>query len=75
MDRCDPPSLEQLCAKYDISDTAKASNMMVTVKRRFQKLLKKRLRDSVMSDEEAERELEEIRRFLPRMAQDDASSR
>lgn len=72
MDRSDQPPLEQLCTKYDISDTAKASNMMVTVKRRFQTLLKQKLRDSVMSDEEAKMELEEIRRFLPKLAQDDA---
>jgi len=72
MDRSDPPPLEQLCTKYDISDTAKASNMMVTVKRRFQTLLRQKIRDLVMSDEEAEVELEEIRRFLPKLAQDDA---
>lgn len=72
MDRSDPPLLEQLCGKYDISDTAKASNMMVTVKRRFQTLLRQKLRDLVMSDEEAKVELEEIRRFLPKLAQDDA---
>ncbi|MHC4440043.1 MAG: hypothetical protein ACYS3S_22030 [Planctomycetota bacterium] len=72
MDRSDQPPLEQLCTKYDISDTAKASNMMVTVKRRFQTLLRQKLRDLVMSDEEAQVELEEIRRFLPRLAQDDA---
>ncbi|MHC4120695.1 MAG: hypothetical protein ACYSWO_24640 [Planctomycetota bacterium] len=72
MERSDPPPLEQLCAKYDITDSARASNMMVTVKRRFQTLLKQKLRDLVMSDEEAKVELEEIRRFLPRLAQDDA---
>jgi RNA polymerase sigma-70 factor (ECF subfamily) len=71
MDRSDQPPLEQLCTKYNISDTAKASNMMVTVKRRFQTLLMQKLRDSVMSDEEAKMELEEIRRFLPKLAQDD----
>jgi len=72
MDRSDPPPLEQLCSKYDITDTAKASNMMVTVKRRFQSLLKQKLRHLVMSDEEAKVELEEIRKFLPKLAQDDA---
>ena len=72
MDRSDPPPLEQLCTKYGISDTPKASNMMVTVKRRFQTLLRQKLRDLVMSEEEARVELEEIRRFLPRLAQDDA---
>lgn len=72
MDRSDPPPLEQLCAKYGITDTAKVSNMMVTVKRRFQTLLKQKLRHLVMSDEEAMVELEEIRKFLPKLAQDGA---
>ena len=72
MERSDQPPLDQLCTTYDISDTAKASNMMVTVKRRFQTLLIQKLRDSVMSDEETQMELEEIRGFLPKLAQDDA---
>ena len=59
------PCLASICEKYAIGDTVKASNMVITVKRRFQTVLLKRLRDSVISDEEAEAELEEIRRFLP----------
>ncbi|UCG58950.1 MAG: sigma-70 family RNA polymerase sigma factor [Phycisphaerales bacterium] len=66
----DAPSLGEICDRYGIADTVKASNMIVTVKRRFQTALKQHLRNSVMSDEEAEEELTEIRRFLPRMAQD-----
>lgn len=68
----DAPSLDKLCQKYSISDTAKASNMVVTAKRRFQTALREHLRNSVMSDDEAEAELKEIRRFLPRLAQDGA---
>ncbi len=44
--------------------------MIVTVKRRFQALIRQYLRDLVTSDEEAEEELREIRRFLPKVAQD-----
>jgi hypothetical protein len=44
--------------------------MIVTVKRLFQTLIRQHLRDSVMSDKEAEEELAEIRRFLPKVAQD-----
>ena len=66
----DPPALETICDKYGISNTVKASNMIVTVKRRFQALLKQHIRNSVMSDREAEDELKEIRRFLPKVAQD-----
>ncbi len=67
------PSLESICRAYGIPDVAQASNMIVTVKRRFQTALAQRLRDSVMSDEEAEAEFQEIKRFLPRMAQDRAA--
>lgn len=70
MEGGDAPSLETICRKYGLSDTVKASNMIVTVKRRFQTLIRQHLRDSVMSDKEAEEELKEIRRFLPKVAQD-----
>ncbi len=70
MEGSDAPTLETVCKKHGISDTVKASNMIVTVKRRFQALLRQHLRRSVMSDKEAEEELKEIRRFLPKVAQD-----
>ena len=69
MDGTEPPSLKEICDKYEIEDDAKASNMMVTVKRRFQAVLMAHLRDSVVSDEQVNGELEELRRFFPRMAQ------
>jgi len=53
-----------------LEHTVKASNMIVTVKRRFQTLLQQHIRNSVMSDREADEELKEIRRFLPKVAQD-----
>jgi hypothetical protein len=64
------PSLDTVCRTHGVSDSAQASNMIVTVKRRFQALIRERLRDSVMSDSDVEEELREIRRFLPHMAQD-----
>jgi len=70
MDGTEPPSLKEICDKYEIQDDAKVSNMMVTVKRRFQATLRKHLRDSVVSEEQVHEELEELRRFFPRMAQD-----
>jgi DNA-directed RNA polymerase specialized sigma24 family protein len=70
MESCDAPSLETVCRNYCLSDLTKASNMIVTVKRRFQSIMRRHLRDSVMSDREAEEELKEIRKFLPKMAQD-----
>ncbi|MBN1360117.1 MAG: sigma-70 family RNA polymerase sigma factor [Sedimentisphaerales bacterium] len=64
------PALENICNEYGLADPATASNMIVTVKRRFRTALAERLRDSVMSDEEAEAEFQEIKWFLPRLAQD-----
>lgn len=70
MDRTDALSLMEICTKYGIEDEAKASNMIVTVKRRFQKLLREYFRKSVMSDDLLVDELEEIKRFFPKIAQD-----
>jgi len=70
MNETAPPSLEDLCHKFGIADKAKASNMIVTVKRRFQSALKRFLRNSVTSDEEMEEEWAEMAGFLPRLAQD-----
>jgi hypothetical protein len=44
--------------------------MIVTVKRRFQTMLKQHLRNSVISDEHVEDEVEEIQRFFPKIAQE-----
>ena len=70
MDRQDPPSLKELVSKYGISDESKASNMIVTVKRRLQVALKQYLRESVTSEEYIKGELEQIRQFFPKIAQD-----
>ena len=66
----EPPSLKEICERYGIKDDSKASNMIVTVKRRFQAALKKKLRESVVSEEQVSSELEEIKRFFPKIAQD-----
>jgi len=70
IDGTNTPSLKKICERYGIKDDAKASNMIVTVKRRFQVALKKKLRDSVVSDEQVSSELEEIKRFFPKIAQE-----
>jgi len=70
MDRKDPPPIKEIVTKYGISDESKASNMMVTVKRRLQVALKQYLRESVTSDEYVKGELEQIRQFSPKIAQD-----
>ena len=57
----EPPSLKEISKRYDLSSDKTASNMVITVKRRFQRLLRKHLRSTVSSDDEAN---EEFRDFL-----------
>ena len=70
MNRNESPPLREICDKYGIENDAKASNMIVTVKRRFQAALRKHLRHSVVSDEYINDEFKELRKFFPKMAQD-----
>jgi DNA-directed RNA polymerase specialized sigma24 family protein len=55
-----PPPLQELCQRYGLASEKTASNMIITVKRRFQRLLKKHLRSTVGSDSEADEELQDI---------------
>ena len=70
MERTAPMPLRDICVKYSIDGEARASNMLVTVKRRFRTLLRRHLRDSVISDEYLAGEIDEIRRFFPEIAQE-----
>ena len=70
MDGTEPPSMKEICRKYSDESEAKASNMMVTVKRRFQTALKSHLRSLVVSENQVDEELAEVMRFLPKVAQD-----
>ena len=58
------PSINELCTKYGIDGEAKASNMIVTVKRRFRAILKHCLRQFVHSDSEVEEEFNELMKIL-----------
>ncbi len=64
-----PPSLPELCESYDIDDVKKASNMIITVKRRFRIALMQHVRNTVLSQGQAPEELEELLKFLPKSAQ------
>jgi DNA-directed RNA polymerase specialized sigma24 family protein len=64
-----PPSLKDICDKYGIESEKKASNMIVTVKRRFQSALKQYIRSTVTSESQMADELKEILKFLPKKAQ------
>jgi len=65
----EPVPLRKLCDKYGIEDTKKASNMMVTVKRRFHSVIMEHVRSSVSSEEQISEELEYLLKFLPKGAQ------
>jgi RNA polymerase sigma-70 factor (ECF subfamily) len=64
-----PPSLPELCEDYDIEDEKKASNMIITVKRRFKAALMQHVRNTVLSQSQAPEELEELLQFFPKSAQ------
>jgi DNA-directed RNA polymerase specialized sigma24 family protein len=64
-----PPSLPELCELYDIEDEKKASNMIITVKRRFKVVLMQHVRNTVLSQGQASDELEELLQFFPKSAQ------
>jgi RNA polymerase sigma-70 factor (ECF subfamily) len=68
-DGTDSVSLAEICHKYDIENPRAASNMIVTVKRRFQAILHKNLRETVASEGQIEDEYAEISKFLPQIAQ------
>jgi len=58
------PPFSQLCKQYGIEDQTKASNMLGTVKRQFQKILIKHVRQTVLSGDVAEAELGEMFKFF-----------
>ncbi len=60
LDGREAPSLKELCQRHGLASEKVASNMVVTVKRRFQRLLRKHLRSTVRSEAEAEEELQDI---------------
>ena len=66
MEGAPPPSLTGLCEKHGISGEAKASNMIVLVKRRFRVILKREVRRLVGSDAEADREIWQLIGILSR---------
>lgn len=59
-----PASLTELQGRYGIEDEKKASNMAVTVKRRFQAALKEHVRRTVLTDDQIGDEMEELMKFL-----------
>ena len=66
LENCPAPSLTEICDKYSVEDERKASNMIVTVNRRFRASLKRHLRRSVTSDDEVDEELQELMKIFLR---------
>lgn len=60
----EPLGLEELCRKYGIDSTTRASSMIFAVKRRFQAASKRLLRESVASEQEIDEEMLELMKFL-----------
>ncbi len=57
-------SMKEISQMYGLEDANQANSRLVTVKRSFARILKRRLRDLGGSDLQAEAEFEEIMRFL-----------
>ena len=60
MNDVSPLSITKICKKHDIDNEAKASNMIVTVKRRLRRALERYLQQLIRPDSEVEEELYEL---------------
>jgi RNA polymerase sigma-70 factor (ECF subfamily) len=64
-----PAALKDICSKYGIENEAVASHMIETVKRRFQSVLKKQVRQTVLTGQVVEEELKEILKFFEKKSE------
>ena len=64
------PSISEICSLYNIENEIKASNMISSVKRTFQKALRNHIREYVDSEQDVDSELSELARFLAKYVQD-----
>ena len=70
----EPPSMAEVCRRHGITSESTASNMIVTVKRRFHAVLKRQLRATVLSDADADEELQDMLKDWGIGAQDGSQS-
>jgi DNA-directed RNA polymerase specialized sigma24 family protein len=61
-------TLSEICNEVEIESESKASNMIVTVKRRFAKAINRTLRNYTSSDEEAREEFNQLKTILSNCA-------
>ena len=59
-----PRPLAEICEEFGISSAGKASNMCITVRRRFKKELRGRVRQSVVNDDEVDAEIRDLMEIL-----------
>ena len=64
-----PPSVAELCQIHGIGDTQTASNMIVTVKRRFRTALEQNVRRTLLDGDQTPDEIEELLHFFRKSAQ------
>jgi DNA-directed RNA polymerase specialized sigma24 family protein len=62
-------SITDLSQEHGIGDAKKASNMIITVKRRFRTTLMQHVRRTLLSGDQAAEEMEELLQYLPKSAQ------
>lgn len=63
------PSLEEIGRKWGVSDPARVSNMIITVKRRFRETLKRCVRRTITARDHVQDELEEMAQYLPQLTE------
>jgi len=68
MHNIESPSLANLCEKYRIQSKLKASNMIFTVKRYFQAVLRRHVRQFVGSDADVDEEISHLMKIFSRRA-------
>lgn len=64
-----PPSVAELCQIHGIENTQTASNMIVTVKRRFRAALEQNVRRTLLDGDQTPDEIEELLHFFRKSAQ------
>jgi len=64
-----PPSVAELCKAHGIENTQTASNMIVTVKRRFRAALEQNVRRTLLDGDQTPDEIEELLHFFRKSAQ------
>ena len=64
-----PPSVAHLCQVHGIENTQTASNMIVTVKRRFRAALEQNVRRTLLDGDQTPDEIEELLHFFRKSAQ------